>query len=248
VIEGGVALRPRDTGGVVDLGVALLRAEWKRVARGSLPMLAAAFLCALVAWREDAWLGLGVAWILGRAAHVPVTRALGERASGAPAAGGLLGDLGRGLGVTLLVVLGYAAASCFFPIVFWVAWRSVFLPEVAILERPSSGLLARGSSVSEAPGAHPLGVVTWLWAADLFGLVAGELSGRAVVGDLLMVTDLFANPDAFEPSVYGLVGVLAVQPFRAAVRFAGYLDARTRAEALDVFFALRAAASDGVRR
>lgn len=248
MIEGGVALRPRDTGGLVDLGVALLRAEWRRVARGALPLLAGAFLVGLVAWREDAWLGLGLTWLLGRAAHVPVTRALGARASGAPAQGSVLGDLGRGALVSLLVTLGYVAASCFFPIVFWVAWRSVFLPEVAMLERPSAGLLARGAAVSEAPGAHPLGVVTWLWAADLFGFVAGELSGRAVVGDLLMVTELFANPDAFEPSVYGLAGVLAVQPFRAAVRFAGYLDARTRAEALDVFFALRAAANDGVRR
>ncbi len=243
-----MALRPRDTGGIVDLGVVLLRAEFRRVARGALPLLAVAFLLGALAWKEDAWLGLGLAWLLGRAAHVPVTRALGARASGAPAQGGLVGDLGRGTLVGLLVALGYTLAACFFPVVFWVAWRSVFLPEVAILERPGSGMLARGSAVSEAPGAHPLGVAAWLWGADIFGFVAGELCGRAIVGDLLMVTELFANPDAFEPSVYGLLGVLAVQPFRAAVRFAGYLDARTRAESLDVFFAMRAASGDGVRR
>lgn len=116
---------------------------------------------------------------------------------------------------------------------FGIAWRWVcFLPEGKLLERGSySSTLARsGALLRVTPGrALGFGVVT------LTILVLGPIAGELLYGALRSLFSLpAALPSADNPSLAAYLGLAAVQPFLATMRFLLYIDCRTRREGWDL--------------
>lgn len=239
----GVVLRERTPMECVDLGFTLLREDAGGYARAyAAPALVALGIALAASWLSP-WLGLALALPLGRFAPAACTLLAGERITGTPhppgpgapftAAARLFSGALPG---NLLV-----AASCVLPpVTLWMLARTFFLPEIVLLERPTTGVMRRAEGLA-GRGESTAGigrVVTF--AIDGFGLLAGEAAGQFLVGELLQLDAPFGALLSTDPTVtpYMIVGYLAVQPLVALVRLAFYLDVRTTQEGLDVYFAL----------
>lgn len=116
----------------------------------------------------------------------------------------------------------------------FLAARFLYLPEISLLE--GSSLIRayeRGSRISKnrlAQALESIFLLLAVWAAFVLG---AEVTGRAVMTDLL---SLPPPVDALSAggSWFALFGFFAAVPFLATARFLSYIDGRTRREAWDV--------------
>ena len=77
------------------------------------------------------------------------------------------------------------------------------------------------------------------WLVLAYGLVAGELIGWFIVGELMPSLDAGSVLDGVA-TVPAIAGMLLVQPFIAMYRLMLYVDVRTREEGWDLQVELRA--------
>lgn len=234
MVEGGLVLRPRPASGTVDLGVALLRAELVPLVKGLWPWFLAAGVVVVGLDEVSPWLGVIGAMGLGRLLQAPVTRRVGDRATSVAAAVDVRVSLRAWARTAIAAGFFFASALLFPPVAVYLLWRWVYLPEVVLLERPARGAFDRANVVAGlAGGTHTLQAHVWLVLIELFGAFGLAAGLRFLADGVLQVGDLGGWTGPTLP-----LGILLVQPVLAAVRFAFYLDARTRAEALDAWFAL----------
>lgn len=237
MIEGGVILRPRTTAASVDLGVALLRADLRTHARVFAPWFVVAVVIALGLRELHTAAGvIGAMW-LGRLIQAPITRLAGDRVAGLRTPGPPRAAVRSWLGAHLLGTAAVLVANLI-PVGGQLWWaRLVFLPEVVVLEGAPSPLARSGAVVRLLDVAALVRIRLWLWVIEAFGAFGLAALLRFVFDTVLQLGSLGAWDG---PTL--LVGLLLVQPVVATVRLAFYLDTRTRAEALDAWMALWAAA------
>lgn len=235
----GVAMRPREALELVDLGFVLVRQQARAVLRAGGPGLLTAAACAALAWLWWPPFGLAVALLGGRLAQGAMTTALGAVASGeAPSAPRRVHDAAVVLRTTLVPTLVCTLFLAAGPLALFFWKRNTWLTEVALLEGEAA-VSKRSSALSDAPGAPTWGVRCAGIALELWAAIAAEYSGRAILGGIFQVGEPFGSLVDGDVTPFLLAGVLIAQPWCCAVRLAAYLDARTRAEALDALFDLR---------
>lgn len=237
----GVTMRARGPLELIDLGFVLVRDHASPILRAGGPALALAAGFALLGWLYWPPLGLLLALLGGRVAQAPIVTALGAISSGgspprprrlADAALLLRTGLVPGLICTLALVAGPLAAF---------VWRRLtYLPEVTLLEGDVQ-VTQRSATLADALGAPTWGVRFGLVGMELWAAIAAEASGQAIVDGIFQLGAPFGSLLEGDVTPFLLVGVLIAQPWCCAVRLVAYLDARTRAEALDALFDLRTA-------
>lgn len=244
--DGGVVLRRRGLLECTDLGFALLRADARAIARTyALPGLLTVAI-SLAAWWLTPWLGLVIAALLGPPAAASCTLLAGERLTGTPHPPGPAHPLlaARRFTAATWFARGLTYAAMFVPpVAVAIAGRTLFLPEVALLERPPSPF-RRAERIAERAGSTAYPAVLLITVLAGFGVLGGEATGQLVAAGLLQLGTPFGELVSSEPTAtpYAILGLIAVQPLVAMVRLAFYLEARTREEGLDVYFALWSAA------
>lgn len=237
MIDGGVVLRPRSSGASVDLGVALLRADLRLHARAYATPFVAAAAVSLVVHSLDPSAGVMTAMWLGRWIQAPITRIAGDRVAGQAPQGDPRQAIRTFFGPHVLASLSALVANLI-PILGLVWWgRLVFVPEVSVLERATSPMARAGAVASQAAATGVVAIRLWLLAIEAFGAFGLAALLRFMADDLLQIG---RGGEWYGPTL--VIGVLLIQPVVATVRLAFYLDARTRSEALDAWFALWAAA------
>lgn len=237
MVDGGVVLRPRSSGASVDLGVALLRADLGAHARAyAVPALLAAVV-ALGLHTVEPTVGILAALWLGRWIQAPITRIAGDRVAGRITPGPPRDALWPFLGPHALATLSGLAANLI-PILGLVWWgRLAFVPEVCVLERAPSPLARAAAVASQAAATGVVVIRVWLLVIEAFGAFGLSALLRFLADDVLQLGHV---GDWRGPTL--VIGIVVIQPVVATVRLAFYLDARTRSEALDAWFALWAAA------
>lgn len=244
MIGEAVALRPRSSGATVDLGIALFREESGGIFRAAAVPLGVALVASALVYAWDPYAAVASAMGFGRFAQAPVTRVLAARASGTERPRGwrpALRDLAQGARVRIAAWSLLTLSALGGPLAIWVWVRQLFWPEVVLLEAPGHGEITRANQLAVVRGTTALAMSAWLMVIELWAAMAGELVGQGAWNDMLQLGQPFGSLGNGDVTPFVVVGIIAAQPVIAAVRFAAYLDARTRAEALDVFFALRAA-------
>ena len=248
MIETSLVLRKRKATEVVDLGVALLRGEATAWARVYAPWAVLAALGAALAWTFDPWVAAAWALLFARLGQAPVTLAVAERVAGRPAVPpwtARLGAVGRSAFAQGLVTLLLAVCILVFPIAVWVWGRALYLTEVVVVERPAAGTAGRVAALSGISAENVVATRAWLLAVEVWAVIAGEAIGQLVVDGVLQMGTPWSTLWDGAVTPYMLVGLIAVQPLLALIRFAAYLDVRTRTEALDAWFAVWTASAAG---
>jgi hypothetical protein len=245
-----IVLRPRGPFEVLDLAFLVLR----RHRRPFLTLAAWTVLPPALILTVSCWLTRG-AWVLALGPcllapliHAPATVLAGrllfsERATLREAVtelGERLVPLGLAwLQVAAAVALGIVSCGALLlvagPAVAWVT-------ETALLERIGSQRALRRSMrlAAQAP-AHAVAASAGWVGITMWGGVAGEAMGQAVVSFVLQLGTPFGTlVDGFA-TPWLLAGMLVVQPLYGVWRLLLYVDARTRAEGWDLQVWLRAA-------
>lgn len=251
MLTGGLALRQRTAGECVDLGLALLREDGPAVLRRTAPLgVIAALVTGGTVWLAGQEAGLVAALLLspalgGPSLRLAMARAVGQQdsfeAGGAAGPSHLRADLGDAL--RLLRQALWAGPLCavfgvlIMPIGFYLWSVLVFLPEVRLVEQASLPV-TRARELSRLGMSRLMAARFWCAVLYLFGVSAAEGMGQLVVGELLQLGAPWGRLQNGEITPYVLAGVLLCGPVWAMIRFAFYLDLRTRTESLDVFFAL----------
>jgi hypothetical protein len=234
---GSVVLRPRSTAECVDLGLALLRAEWAGVLRESLPLFLLVTPVLVGSWYLWSWAALPVSLVGSYLIQVPALRLAAARVSGDKPVLGLRANLsGAGLlGMHgALVGIGVVLSLVMLPVAIWLGGRLVFVPEVVLVEGVRDRVQARVGQLLHRGGGRPYFACLW-WVLVLGWAAFAGLFVLQLVGiDLLQLGRLSQD----ERVLAAALGILAAGPVWAMMRFALYLDLRTRAESLDVFFSL----------
>ncbi len=242
----GIVMRRRSPLEVLDLGMALVRADAGRIAMATLPAWALVAAVAAVLWTLSGWGAVAVAVVLGRICQVPTLFYASDRSAGNPQPVSQ-----RRVARAVLSLVPQAAlhgtlslfAAVIPPAVIYVWGRAYFVAEVVVLERPEAGEWGRigalaASGSGQVVAARLLGLAVETWA-----MVAAMMMGEFVMGTLLGLGQPFGVWWAGDPSPFLILGSLAAQPALAAARFAAYLDVRTRRECLDAWFTLWAASN-----
>lgn len=251
---GGLAVAGPAWAGGALLAAAVVGVYYVERVEGVHTLRPALALALVLAW----W---GRAWLLGRAAR-RVTRALWdaelEPAAGRPVdvlrtalvaglgmwiwswllvAGTLAGAVGVVLMLPLLALRGTGAPS-------WIArsactsvagFRGFYRAFRDNAGRRAAGLLTEGLVLLGA-----LGLALNLYAATFVGV----LLARSFVGLEVATVESFLSPsNTFVQLVIGAAALVLLEPLRAALSAATYVDARVRAEGLD----LRAALDEAIR-
>lgn len=251
MIETSLVLRRRKATEVVDLGVALLRAEAPAWLRVYAPWAALAAVGAFVFWYVDPWAGAFWAFLFARLGQSPVTLAVSERVAGrspVPPWTAQLGAVGRNAFVQSATGALVVVSLLVFPVAIWLWGRALYAPEVVVVERPTAGTAGRIGTLSAVSGENVVATRVWLLAVEVFAILAGESMGQLFVDGVLQMGTPWGSLWEGEVTPYALVGLIACQPLLALIRFAAYLDVRTRAEALDAWFAVWTASSTGESR
>jgi hypothetical protein len=242
----GVVMRRRTATELIDLATALLRPDAGAMAKALLPIGVGVAACTGLAWLLDPWFGVAVGLLTCRLAQLPALLAASDRAAGrvpSLTAGRMFSGWAALLPGWVLYGLGYAVGSMLLVLPPWLWVRSLFLPEIAVLERPEGGASARVSALS----ANAMGemFVTRLWQVALEGwaVLGTALTAEFVMASVLQVGEPFGSLWAGDASPFLVVGAFLAQPLVSALRFCSYLDVRTRNEGLDAWFLLWAAAS-----
>lgn len=257
MLTGGLALRQRTAGECVDLGLALLREDGPAVLRRTAPLgVIAALMAGGTVWLAGQEAGLVMALLLSPALGGPSLRLAMARAVGQAETGGT-DETGREIGGAALAHLRadlrdalrllrqalWAGPLCavfgvlIMPIGFYLWSVLVFLPEVRLVEQASLPV-TRARELSRLGMSRLMAARFWCAVLYLFGVSAAEGMGQLVVGELLQLGAPWGRLQNGEITPYVLAGVLLCGPVWAMIRFAFYLDLRTRTESLDVFFAL----------
>lgn len=245
--ESGIVLRRRGTLEQVDLAVVLLRADAPAVALATLPAWTFAAALAAPAWWLHPWLGVAVGLLLARLAQVPALLAASDRVTGAPVDLGMRRVLHATGKVALLdlgnVLLGALVSPFLVPVVYlWMRW--VFVPEVALLERPVSGARERIADLFAHGFVHAVGVRLWQVGVELWAAGTAAAAGALLLDDLLGLGSPFGTWWRGEPTPFFLLGALLAQPLLSVLRFCAYLELRTAREGLDAWFSIYSAAAE----
>lgn len=246
MMETSLVLRRRRATEVVDLGVALLRSDAPAWARVYAPWAALAALGALALWVVDPWAAAAWAVVLARLGQAPVTLAVSERVAGrspVPRWTAQLTAYGRHSFAWIVATGMVIVSSLVFPIALWIWGRALYLPEVVVVERPASGTAGRIAALSGISAENVIGTRAWLLAVEVWAVLAGETIGQLLVDGVLQMGTPFGSLWDGEVTPYMILGFILVQPLLALIRFAAYLDVRTRTEALDAWFAVWAASA-----
>lgn len=242
MIPGGVVLRRRSAMGCVDLGILLLRADTRVYLWSFVPFLIVALGAGLALLPVAPWAAPLVVRTIAWLGQAPLVQIAGTRAAGLtpevirPLAG--LTSAGRLLLATL-PYLALISASCIFPLGTPILMLMfLFLPEVALLEQPPSGVLARMTSLGSKSIDVALSARAWLLGLELYITLGAELLGVLMIELLLGIPVPWGHFWELEVSPVLLLGLIMAQPVCAMVRLAFYLSARTKVEALDVYFGL----------
>lgn len=245
-----IVLRPRGPLEVLDLAFLLVRRHPRPfLTLTAWSVIPVALLLTVSCWlTQGAWVLALVPCLLAPLVHAPATvlasrllfseqatlrealTELGERllplalAWAQIGAAALLGVMSCGV---LLLLAG--------PAVAWVT-------ETALLERIGTGRAFRRSTrlAAQAP-AHAIAASAGWLGMTMWGALAGEATGQALVSFVLQLGTPFGSLGQGIVTPWLLGGMLLVQPLFGVWRLLLYVDARTRAEGWDLQVGLRAA-------
>ena len=248
MLTGGLALRQRTAGECVDLGLALLREDGHAALRRTAPLAALAVLMAGAAvWLGGQEAGLSATLLLspalgGPSLRLAMARAVGHRETGGETGGEtnktvpthFRADLRDALDLLRQALWVGPLCAVFGVIIMPLGF---YLPEIRIVEQ-SPLPVTRLRELSRLGISRLMAARFWCAVLYLFGVSATEGMGQLVIGELLQLGAPWGRLQNGEITPYVLAGVLLCGPVWAMIRFAFYLDLRTRTESLDVFFAL----------
>lgn len=242
-----LALRERAPVDALDVGARFVAAHPRAYATLGAAVLVPGWLLTLAASRLGwavGWLVAAPLWLLADAAFVALgAQLVFDDAAGARSA--LAATLARAPGLVALHVLGLAAlavggACLLLPGLLALA-GTFFATEALVLERASPlGAVRRSFRLFSAAADGPAGAVV-LPLFVLGAIFVGDLAGRSLAEDLLLVTPPAPITEA-GGSVFGAAGLWVAVPAVATMRLALYLNTRTRLEGWDVQAKMRAAA------
>lgn len=240
-----VVLRPRGALELVDLAVALLRADAGTVGRLAAIVLAPVAALSAVAFLVEPWAALGVAWVGGWFVQPVFTAWVARRLfADAVPLGALRDDLGPIGSAVVLRVVAALIVTFTSPLTCGVStsaapWVVLWVGEVRQLERlrPEAAFRRALELVGEAGVSLPTGLLLVLLPP--MGAVAGEIVGQTLVFALLDLGLPWGLAVLGQGTPFLVAGVLVVQPLLAALRVLAYVDARTRREGWDVQVAVR---------
>jgi hypothetical protein len=249
-----IVLRARGPFEVLDLAFLLLRRHHKPfLALTAWTVLPPVLILTVSCWlTRGAWVLMFAPCLLAPLVHAPATVLAGrllfsEQATVREALvelGERLLPLGMAwLQIAAAVALGVVSCGSILlvsgPAVAWVT-------ETALLERIGTQRALRRSMrlAAQAP-AHAIAASAGWVGMTMWGGVAGEAAGQAVVSFVLQLGTPFGTLlDGFA-TPFLLAGMLVVQPLYGVWRLLLYVDARTRAEGWDLQVWLRAAGMAG---
>ena len=245
-----IVLRPRNPFEVFDLTWRFLRERGRPVLRmAAITVLPAWVVLGLAAWLSGGHWAVGVATLLvAPLVRSPFTLLAGrllfaDEVRLRDVLWGLLRRLPALLLTAGVILGGWALASltCFAltPLTRGV---HLWLPETALLERvPARRGTRRAARLAGGQvGTAAVGVIAEV-ALTVWGGLAGEAIGQALVGFVLQLGQPFGSLLSIQVTPYVVGGVLLVQPIYAIYRLLLYVDARTRQEGWDLQVGLRAA-------
>lgn len=243
---GSLSLRVRSAAECVDLGLAILRADRKAIWRSlRLWFLVLTPLVALCWWLHPL-MALVLALGAGSLLQLPLLSIAAARAAGTEPKVDLQSTLHamfRVIRVGLLPGLASFLLLLFPPAAAWMWSRYTFLPEVLLVEEMRSGWTKRLQQLGDRVAGRSLAARFWQLCLLGYGAFSGELVGQAVVADLFQMGTPFGSLMNGDLTPFPCFGILYTLPIWGLIRFALYLDLRTRSESLDVFFSLWQASS-----
>jgi hypothetical protein len=243
---GGLSLRVRSVAECVDLGLAILRADRVLIWRSLRGWFLFCTPLVLLGWWLNPLLGLCVALGCGSLLQVPLLSIAAARAAGtAPklGPGNILSAMFRVVRVGLLPGLASVALLLFPPASLWMWSRYTFLPEVLLVEEVKAGWTRRLQQLGDRVAGRSLSARFWQLSLLAYGALSGELVGQAVVDELFQMGTPYGSLMNGDLTPFPCLGILYTLPIWGLIRFALYLDLRTRSESLDVFFSLWQASS-----
>jgi hypothetical protein len=243
---GGLSLRARSVPECVDLGLAILRADRKLIWRSLRGWFLLCTPLVLLAWWAHPLIGLAIALSSGSLLQLPLLTIAAARAAGTAPKLDLRSTLSamfRVVRVGLLPSLASFILLLFPPAAVWIWSRYTFLPEVLLVEEMKSGWTRRLQQLGDRVAGRSLAARFWQMALLGYGALSGELVGQAVVDELFQLGTPFGSLMNGDLTPFPCLGILYSLPIWGLVRFALYLDLRTRSESLDVFFSLWQASS-----
>lgn len=113
--------------------------------------------------------------------------------------------------------------------------RGFFVGEAALLEEAgAAAAVGRAARIAARDYAWAAGA--WLLASTLrvAFVIGADMTGRALVGDLLQLGEPFESLWVAGHSPYALAGLFLATPVTATFRFLAYVDGRTRGDGWEV--------------
>lgn len=246
--ETGLVMRRRGSSELLDLAAVLLRRDARRIVWSCLPAWTIAALAAATCWWIEPWLGVLAGIFVGRLAQVPTLLVVSDRAAGRPQPvpfGRVLRGWWALVPTTLYYATGLLFAAVIPPLMLYVWGRMLFVPEVAVIERPESGVADRVSILAGAGTEDVVAARLWQVVLEVWSMVSITVMGNLVLTELLGLGEPFGSAWTGDASPFFILGSLGVQPLLSATRFCFYLNVRTRREGIDAWFLLWAATQSG---
>jgi hypothetical protein len=138
-------------------------------------------------------------------------------------------------GMLIKVIALAAGTIAFFVPGIFVWMRSCFMTEASLLEGVgATGAWTRSGRLSTTGSSPAFALLLTLLLARLAVVVAAELLGLAIVGDVLQLGEPFGSVWKDGGSPFALAGLFLTAPYVASARFLQYIDVRTRNDGWDI--------------
>lgn len=257
-----VVLRVRGAADILDLAAPFCLGGWRLL----LPLAGLVLLPVLAAClAARAWLSWRWPWVwllavgLGGVCQAPFTLACGELLFHDPrevkvafilnrfarrlpsfVAAYVLSRLIHTISAFTLILLPFSASALF------------AVHEAVLLEGAGPfSAMARSGRAIRGQGMSAFGIAVALVLLPIAGVLAGEMTGSALVGTVLQLGEPFGTLWDSGGTPYALAGFFLTVPLSVAARFLKYIDLRTRKEGWDIqlrFMAIVASGDDHGRK
>jgi len=241
ILRARVAFRERAFVDVLDLAVRFVVVHARVYARVAAVVLLPSVVVTGIVARAYGW---AVAWVLAAAlafaAQVPFTvlasrLVFQDRVRARDTLRDAARDLPKMLVLRGLWLVAVGVGSLFFLVPgAWVGTSLLFTGEVVLLERAAIGTaVGRAHRIATSAYADAMLGFATMFVLPLGAMLLADFGGRAILEELLQ----FRPPApllAARGSILAALGLFAVVPYAATVRFFVYLNARTCAEGWDV--------------